>query len=116
MFGLGGKQPEAGARAKRASDTRKSRLRFVGLNHEVALEDSEDLHKSLSVVMPDWQATIGPAEVAQDITLSTIRRELGGTFSFQSWWGENPLTGLGIAGATCGAIADITQALEKSQA
>lgn len=110
MFGLGRKHQHAGAGAEPAPDTSMSRLRFSGLSLELTLDGSGRLHDALSVVMPDWRATIGSSGKAPETTVSTIRQDIDGTYSYKSWWAEKPMTGLGIAGATCAAVADIIQA------
>lgn len=110
MFGLERKHQQAGAAAKAAPGTSMSRLSFSGLSHEVAFDGCERLHEALSVVMPDWRAAISSSEKTPETTVSTVRQDSDGTFSFQSWWAEKPLAGLGIAGATCAAVADLIQA------
>jgi len=56
--------------------------------------------------MPDWE--IVSASDTQTAT-TVLRRDEDGTYQFQSWWSDTPLTKLGRAGATCGAVADILQ-------
>ncbi|MGK7653232.1 PqqD family protein [Roseovarius sp. B08] len=56
--------------------------------------------------MPDWEIA---ASGDTDTPATVLRRDEGGTFQFQSWWSDRPLTKLGPAGVTCGAVADILQ-------
>ncbi|GGO54850.1 Coenzyme PQQ synthesis protein D (PqqD) [Roseovarius pacificus] len=93
----------------RAPQPRVATLTFPDAPHVIELHDSDMLCRTLETVMPAWTGTMvhGPVEGATPVT--TIRQHEDGSFSFRSRWGQHPLTDLGLAGATCGAVADITQ-------
>ncbi|MCM2563631.1 PqqD family protein [Lutimaribacter sp. EGI FJ00015] len=105
----GQNKPAAEARRTRASVSRATRLSFAGLSHEVELRESDEIHESLRKTMPGWRPALQSVATTRDAPHSAIWRGSDGRFSFQSWWGESPLKGLGLAGATCGAVADLIQ-------
>lgn len=59
--------------------------------------------------MPEWglHRAEDPADSADPV--STITKTDAKRYTFQSWWSRTPLNGLGLAGATCGAVADLVQ-------
>lgn len=75
----------------------------------VELHDSDTLCQSLATVMPDWRPVAAQGAMEDEPPVTSIRRHEDNSYSYQSWWGHRPLTGLGLAGATCGAVADLTQ-------
>ena len=60
--------------------------------------------------MPEWEFLAFPQGMQGEASASMIRTCDAGSYSFRSRWGTRTLNGLGVAGATCGAVADITQA------
>jgi len=104
------RQQEAGARKMRAPDGCMIRLSFADLKHEVQLIDCGSLQNALSTVMPNWGIEVKADEAPIGTSVTVIQGRRKSAFDFQSWWGESSLTDLGIAGATCGAVADATQA------
>jgi hypothetical protein len=104
MGGCYDKLARTGARGVRAPDTSVSRMLFPAAYHVVELPECPFLCDEICSVMPDWEIVS-----ASDTNTATtvLRRDEDGTYQFQSWWSDTPLTKLGRAGATCGAVADI---------
>lgn len=106
MGGRYDKQARTGARGVCAPDSFVSRIMFPAASHVVELPECPFVRDDICSVMPDWEVV----SAADTKTATTVlRRDEDGTFQFQSWWSDTPLTKLGRAGATCGAVADILQ-------
>ncbi|MFN3937197.1 MAG: PqqD family protein [Gemmobacter sp.] len=105
-----GKPTTEGARQRRAPLRDSSRLRADGVAHEVELRNARPVADALRAVMPEWgivatgTATDG-ARPASRVTGSGTER-----YAFRSRWAAHSLSGLGLAGATCGVVADLVQA------
>ncbi|KNX42334.1 hypothetical protein ROTO_10320 [Roseovarius tolerans] len=101
---------DEGARILRAPASGVARLSIPAAQHALELLDCDAIPDALSTVMPDWAFAACPDEKHEETCASVIRMQADGRYSFRSRWGRDALTGLGLAGATCGAVADITQA------
>ena len=98
-----------GAHDKCAPEPCPVRLEFDDLSHVVELTDSDGVADALATVLPAWGIRqSGPARPLEVPT--TIIQGDGDRYSFRSWWSQKPMTRLGLAGATCGAVADLVQA------
>lgn len=98
-----------GARSLRAPGHCVTRLGFADLPHAVELHGDAALRDTLATVLPDWGCATLPGDLAPGTPVTCVRYG-DGDYSFRSWWSRQPLTKLGLAGATCGAVADIVQA------
>lgn len=98
-----------GARGLRAPDPCVTRLGFADLSHAVELHGADALRDTLATVLPDWGCAISRANLAPGTPVTRVRCD-DGEYGFQSWWATAPLTKLGVAGATCGVVADLVQA------
>ncbi|MEX1235302.1 MAG: PqqD family protein [Roseovarius sp.] len=105
--------PAAGAHHQCAPAAILSSVQSAKVAHTVDVAGCDVLGEALATVMPAWGITVAKARASEapgGADRSAICQEGDGTYCFQSCWGESPLTGLGIAGATCGAVADLIQA------
>lgn len=104
----------AGVPHKGAPANRMSFMHCAEVAHKIALIDSGAVGQSLSTVLPAWGLGIETQSATLDAsrreTSSLVRKDADGRYSFRSHWSDSPMTGLGIAGATCGAVADLVQA------
>lgn len=109
MRGLAPETDGKGARIARAPAPQPHYLRSSEAPHLVAYPEKEPMLAALRTVMPEWglHRVEGPADPAAPV--STITRPNARRYTFQSWWSRMPLGGLGLAGATCGAVADLVQ-------
>jgi hypothetical protein len=98
-----------GARSRRAPDIRLTRLDFPDVPHSVALHGAEAVARSLSTVIPDWAMVAGPKPLTGRSPVTTVKHDPDSGYQFHSWWADSPLTRLGLAGATCGVVADLLQ-------
>ncbi|WP_093033589.1 PqqD family protein [Roseovarius azorensis] len=98
-----------GARHHRAPDPRLGHLTTGKAPHAIALQGAARIGPALQTVMPGWGLTVVPDAAPPDMPASTIRQSGPRHYEFRSWWGGAPLTGMGLAGATCGAVADLCQ-------
>lgn len=65
--------------------------------------------EALRTVMPGWNIDADATRQDAPASATVVGRDPDGAYRFQSWWSDTPLTQLGRAGATCGAVADIVQ-------
>lgn len=81
-----------------------------GLAHRITLRDAPELAGALASVMPDWSIAtdLNPTDAPSSCT-ELARNQTDG-YSFRSWWAADALPRMGIAGAVCGAVADLVQA------
>lgn len=109
MRGLAPETATEGVRAERAPNPQPHHLRSTKAPHLVAAPAAEPFYSALCRVMPEWglHRVEGPADT--EAPASTITKIDAKRYTFQSWWSRTPLNGLGLAGATCGAVADLVQ-------
>lgn len=108
----------SGARAACAPDAKSesgsvsglSRLRVADVAHEVELRGADAVAGALGRVMRGWDVSPAPGAAEAGRPVSRVAAEAGGGFRFRSWWSRKPWGGIGLAGATCGLVADLTQA------
>lgn len=98
-----------GARLRRASVVQTTHLGRTDVAHAIELHDAEEVISALGTVMENWNLTNSRGQVADDTPVSRIHGAPGGRYNFQSWWSRRPLKNIGLAGAACGAVADLTQ-------
>lgn len=81
-----------------------------GLTHRITLHDAPELATALANIMPDWPMTVdsNPHKISRSV--SDLSRDGSGGYSFRSWWATDPVPHMGVAGAVCGAVADMVQA------
>ncbi|ARE81919.1 coenzyme PQQ synthesis protein D (PqqD) [Roseovarius mucosus] len=97
------------ARLRAASDSAECLLRFDTVPQEVVLGRAEAVAGALSEVMPGWGCRSLPGAPSEAVPVTRVTAEDSGRYSYQSWWSRAPLTDLGLAGATCGVVADLVQ-------
>lgn len=88
-------------------------LRYPGLDGTIVLENAEKMLSALNAVITGWTPDVETqapgAEHGHEPQISMVRRS-GSRMDLHSPWLDAPLEGLQIASATCGVIADISQA------
>ncbi|MEI4231761.1 PqqD family protein [Roseovarius sp. D22-M7] len=94
---------------RRRLDLRAHRLAFRDVPQILSLIDAEAIAPALETVMPDWARHSPDTRVATDAPVTRISGTGSGHYLFQSWWSRTPLSDLGVAGATSGAVADLVQ-------
>ncbi len=98
-----------GPRRWAAPGRAKTQLTCAEAPQVVELCGAEAVGRALDTVMPDWglRAVKDPVPPGAPVTVITDAAPKG--YSFQSWWSRTPLTKLGLAGASCGVVADLVQ-------
>ena len=99
-----------GAQPMCAPGTCIEKLCFEGLPHAVELRDANDVGQALGAVMPGWALSFSQNPSRRDVPVTTIQGRDDGRYDFRSRWAHRSLNKLGLAGATCAAVADLTQA------
>ncbi|SLN49193.1 hypothetical protein PEL8287_02569 [Roseovarius litorisediminis] len=85
-------------------------LQIVDIPHAVNLHDAPDVGRALDTVMPGWIHSKRQYHPTSPIPATTIRRKDDGSYDFRSRWTHRALQNLGLAGATCAVVADLSQA------
>lgn len=97
------------AHARPVPDPRPRYLQSLRAPHLLALATARPICAALCQVMPDWGLHRVAAPTGPESPVSSIARTGAGRYRFHSWWSSRALPGLGLAGATCGAVADLVQ-------
>lgn len=100
----------AGAREHRAPARGVLRLHSEMARHTLSLDSADALAEALPTVLPGWDIVRAAGDTHPDATLTQVTGDGRGRYAFTSFWSGSALTGLGLAGATCGAVADLVQA------
>jgi hypothetical protein len=96
-------------RLRAAPDAVQVLMRFDAVPQEVVLSRAEAVAGALAEVMPGWGTRQVPGAPSETGPVTRVTQEEPGRYAYQSWWSTAPLTDLGLAGATCGVVADLVQ-------
>lgn len=103
-----------GAQHSCAPDATVQHLSYPGLQGSVVLHDAEEVLTALNGLMVGWRPQVAPLhaddpDAAADAPVSLVRRN-GARMDLHSPYLDKPLSGIQVASAACGVVADISQA------